>query len=45
MLILQVWKENKEAEQKAKLAESGRYKSYRRYMKSGGPGQMSFGPE
>ncbi|XP_052065331.1 dnaJ homolog subfamily C member 25 homolog [Mytilus californianus] len=39
------WKKNKEDEQKAKLAESGRYKSYRRYMKSGGPGQMTFGPE
>jgi len=28
-----------------KRAESARYKSYRRYMKKGGPGQMMFGPE
>lgn len=36
------WKEEKEAEQKLKLSESGRYKAYRRYMKSGGPGQITF---
>lgn len=39
------WKREKEEEMKAKLAESARYKSFRRYMKKGGPGQMSFGPE
>lgn len=36
------WKQEKEAEQKIKLSESGRYKAYRRYMKSGGPGQITF---
>ncbi|XP_033752697.1 dnaJ homolog subfamily C member 25 homolog [Pecten maximus] len=40
-----VWKQQKEDEMKIKMAESARYKSYRRYMKKGGPGQMSFGPE
>lgn len=36
------WKAEKEEEQKKKLSESGRYKAYRRYMKSGGPGQITF---
>ena len=36
------WKEEKDEEQKRKQAESGRYKAYRRYMKSGGPGQITF---
>ena len=36
------WKQEKDEEQKKKLAESGRYKAYRRYMKSGGPGQITF---
>lgn len=36
------WKEEKEVEQKKKLSESGRYKAYRRYMRSGGPGQITF---
>lgn len=44
-LFFQEWKREKEEEMKAKLAESARYKSFRRYMKKGGPGQMSFGPE
>ena len=35
----------KEEETKAKLAHDSRYKKYRRYMKKGGPGQMTFGPE
>jgi len=39
------WKQEKEDEQKLKLSESGRYKAYRRYMKSGGPGQMTFDPD
>ncbi|KAK6181709.1 hypothetical protein SNE40_009511 [Patella caerulea] len=39
------WKAQQDEEMKAKLAESARYKSYRRYMKKGGPGQISFGPE
>jgi DnaJ homolog subfamily C member 25 len=36
------WKSEKDEEEKKKLAESGRYKAYRRYMKSGGPGQITF---
>ncbi|XP_012937761.1 dnaJ homolog subfamily C member 25 homolog [Aplysia californica] len=40
-----VWKEEKEEEMKRKLAENNRYKMYRRYMKKGGAGQMTFGPE
>ncbi|KAK2140751.1 hypothetical protein LSH36_1259g00012 [Paralvinella palmiformis] len=39
------WKRLKEEEMKAELATNARYKSYRRYMKKGGPGQMMFGPE
>lgn len=38
----QVWKQQKEEEMKAKLAESARYKSYRRYMRNHGPGQLAF---
>lgn len=34
------WKQKKEDDMKAKLAESARYKSYRRYMKNHGPGQI-----
>ncbi|PVD33770.1 hypothetical protein C0Q70_05030 [Pomacea canaliculata] len=41
----QKWKEAKEEEMKIKLAENSRYKSFRRYMKKGGPGQMTFGPD
>ncbi|CAM2713905.1 unnamed protein product [Rotaria socialis] len=36
------WKTEKEEEQKIKLSKSGRYKAYRRYIKSGGPGQITF---
>ncbi|XP_045175349.1 dnaJ homolog subfamily C member 25-like isoform X1 [Mercenaria mercenaria] len=39
------WKKEQDEEMKSKLAESARYKSYRRYMKKGGAGQMTFGPE
>lgn len=39
------WKAKKEEEQKIELAQSGQYKIYRRYLKKGGPGQMTFGPE
>ncbi|XP_054708220.1 dnaJ homolog subfamily C member 25 homolog isoform X2 [Uloborus diversus] len=35
------WKQKKEEEMKLKLAESARYKSYRRYMKNHGPGQIT----
>lgn len=44
-VVLQKWKELKEEEMKTKLAESARYKMYRRYMKKGGAGHMTFGPE
>ena len=36
------WKAEREEEQKKKLSESGRYKAYRRYMKNGGAGQITF---
>ncbi|XP_064600478.1 dnaJ homolog subfamily C member 25 homolog [Liolophura sinensis] len=39
------WKRQQEEEMKAKMAESAKYKMYRRYMKKGGPGQMTFGPD
>ncbi|KAK7488796.1 hypothetical protein BaRGS_00019931 [Batillaria attramentaria] len=39
------WKQKIEEERKIKLAENARYKSYRRYLKKGGAGQMTFGPE
>ncbi|XP_071504594.1 dnaJ homolog subfamily C member 25-like [Diadema antillarum] len=37
-----VYKKEKEEQMKAELAENSRYKSYRRYMKSHGPGRMTF---
>lgn len=37
-----VWKRKKDDETKAQLAESASYKRYRRYMRKGGPGQMTF---
>ncbi|GAB1598414.1 dnaJ homolog subfamily C member 25-like [Argonauta hians] len=40
-----VWKEKQEEELKARLAVSAKYKSYRRYMRKGGAGQIMFGPE
>lgn len=36
------WKVERDAEAKAKLAESGQYKRYRRYLKKGGAGQITF---
>ena len=36
------WKEAKDEETKAKLAESASYKRYRRWMKKGGAGQITF---
>ena len=44
-LLFQEYKKEKEEEQRRQLSESGAYKRYRRYMKKGGPGQMSMGPE
>jgi DnaJ family protein C protein 25 len=37
-----VWKRKKDDETKAQLAESASYKRYRRYLRKGGPGQMTF---
>lgn len=37
-----VWKKKQDEEMRAKLAESARYKSYRRYMRNHGPGQINF---
>ena len=34
ILKFQIWKEAKELEVRVKLAQSGRYKQYRRYMKN-----------
>ncbi|XP_065647172.1 dnaJ homolog subfamily C member 25 homolog [Hydra vulgaris] len=39
---LESYKLELEQEYRVKLAESGRHKMWRRYMKKGGPGQMSF---
>lgn len=36
------WKKEKDDEMRAKLAENPSYKRYRRYMKKGGPGQITF---
>lgn len=36
------YKEELEEEYRVKMAESGRHKMWRRYMKKGGPGQMTF---
>lgn len=36
------WKHDQEEEKKKELAESARYKQYRRYMKNHGPGRMTF---
>ncbi|KAK7070875.1 DnaJ subfamily C member 25 [Halocaridina rubra] len=36
------WKAERDEEMKAKMAQSGRYKSYRRWMKNNGPGRIYF---
>jgi len=36
------WKQAKEDETRIKMAQSGRYKQYRRYMKNHGPDRMTF---
>lgn len=36
------WKKRKDEEMREKLAEKPGYKRYRRYMKKGGPGQITF---
>jgi len=40
--LLQEWKQEKEDEMRIKMAQSGRYKQYRRYMKNHGPDRMTF---
>lgn len=39
---LKVYREQREDEIRMKNAESGRHKMWRRYMKKGGPGAMTF---
>lgn len=36
------WKKEKDDEMRIKMAQSGRYKQYRRYMKNHGPDRMTF---
>lgn len=36
------FKQEQEEEMRVKLAQNNKYKAYRRYMKKGGPGQMTF---
>ena len=36
------WKREQEEEMRIKMAQSGRYKQYRRYMKNHGPDRMTF---
>lgn len=36
------WKKIQDEEQRVKLAQNNKYKSYRRYMRNHGPGQISF---
>ncbi|KAH7640607.1 dnaj domain containing protein [Dermatophagoides farinae] len=36
------WKKKKDDDVRAKLAENSAYKRYRRYMRKGGPGQITF---
>ncbi|CAH3030973.1 unnamed protein product [Pocillopora meandrina] len=36
------FKKEQEEEMRVKLAQNNKYKAYRRYMKKGGPGQMTF---
>lgn len=38
----QEFKEEQEEEMRVKLAQNNKFKAYRRYMKKGGPGQMTF---
>ena len=38
----QEWKQAKEDEMRVKLAQSGKYKAYRRYMRNHGPDRMTF---
>ena len=42
LIDFQVWKKAKEDEMRIKMAQSGRYKQYRRYMKNHGPDRMTF---
>lgn len=40
--LSQEYQKEKEEEMKKQLAESAKYKAYRRYMKNHGPGRMTF---
>jgi len=42
---LKLYKQELEEEYRVKMADSGRAKMWRRYMKSGGPGRMTFGED
>lgn len=42
---LEEYQEEQEEEMRVKMAESGRHKMWRRYMKAGGPGNMTFGED
>ncbi|XP_055350520.1 dnaJ homolog subfamily C member 25 homolog [Paramacrobiotus metropolitanus] len=39
------WKQEKDEKMKTELAQNARYKAYRRWMKKGGGGQITFGPD
>lgn len=41
-LVLQVYKDEQEEEMKMKMAMDPRWKRYRRWMKSEGPGRITF---
>ena len=45
LISFQEWKKEQDEEMKRKMADNNRYKQYRRYMKKGGAGQMTFGPD
>ena len=36
------WKQEKDDAMRAKMAQSGRYKQFRRYMRNHGPDRMTF---
>lgn len=40
--VFQRWQEKKDEETKKQMAENGRYKAYRRYMRQHGPGRITF---
>ena len=42
LTVSQEWKRAKDDEMRVKMAQSGRYKQYRRYMKNHGNDRMTF---